>query len=42
MFTGIADKRESGTASSSKRVSWAPLPMLGGDEEQQDKHKAEV
>ena len=42
MVSGIADKRDSGTASSSKRVSWAPLPMLGDEEEQQAKTEAEV
>lgn len=38
----MADKRESGGASSSKRVSWAPLPMLQGEAAEQDKARAEV
>lgn len=42
LLLGMADKRESGGASSSKRVSWAPLPRLQGEAEEQDEAKAEV
>lgn len=41
-LSGIADKRDSGTASSSKTVSWAPLPTLAGEAELQETAEAEV
>lgn len=42
ILSGIADKRDSGTASSNKRVSWAPLPLLGDEAEQLETAEAEV